>query len=828
MAELSIIVRARNQASSVLRQVKNDIVGLDQAAATTNRGLGMMGKAVGVGLMAAAGVGVAGMAALGGAVAKSTSAAMDMEAQLSNIAAVMGKTQSDVAPLADLITELGLDPRLQVTATEAAAAIEMLARNGLTMDQILDGAAGATIALANATGGDFATSADVATDVLGQFGARAGDFTTIASRITGVVNNSKFTLDDFRLALAQAGGVAAASGVSFDDFVTTIAGISPLFASGSDAGTSFKTFLQRLIPQSDEAARTMRDLGLFSGLTNSEFRKLTEKIEDTRTEIANLDPTSANYAERLQQLRTRLKSLEDQLVAGNVAFFDAQGNLKSMDEIAGLLQDALSGLSEEQRNAALSTIFGTDAMRAAVAVAQMGDEGFQQLNKAISGTKVFDAAATRMDNAKGALEILGGVVETVQISIGNEFTPIVKEMSLALADFVSANQGRIVGFFRNVAQGLRSAIRFFQRFRLTSITSSEGFQRAMDLVNTIWDMVSPTLSDMRRSFATMVRGFARLGPKAQEMWTAAEPILSGLAKLVGAVVVGAFRVFGRAVAGVMRNLPRIIEPIIDQVTLFFQTLNIVWGNVVEAISALVKGDFRRAWQSVRRIIAAIKRYWVQTFENARDLVKAILTGLWDTIKSILEDLGVDMDEGLQTIQGYWDTAWGAMAEVGTTISDAIQTVRDKITEIRDWLQTLIIRNPFSGIVNALTTLTSKIQDARNALQAFADWVSGLNIPNPLSGLPIEAIKKLVPGLQFGTLFHQGGLALVGEAGPELVMLPRGSRVLSNPRSRALAGEMGGQVNVTINVQANVRADEDLVALGHRLGRIVERYAGGTP
>lgn len=312
------------------------------------------------------------------------------------------------------------------------------------------------------------------------------------------------------------------------------------------------------------------------------------------------------------------------------------------------------------------------------------------------------------------------------------------------------------------------------------------------------------------------------------MWTAAEPILSGLAKLVGAVVVGAFRVFGRAVAGVMRNLPRIIEPIIDQVTLFFQTLNIVWGNVVEAISALVKGDFRRAWQSVRRIIAAIKRYWVQTFENARDLVKAILTGLWDTIKSILEDLGVDMDEGLQTIQGYWDTAWGAMAEVGTTISDAIQTVRDKITEIRDWLQTLIIRNPFSGIVNALTTLTSKIQDARNALQAFADWVSGLNIPNPLSGLPIEAIKKLVPGLQFGTLFHQGGLALVGEAGPELVMLPRGSRVLSNPRSRALAGEMGGQVNVTINVQANVRADEDLVALGHRLGRIVERYAGGTP
>lgn len=43
-----------------------------------------------------------------------------------------------------------------------------------------------------------------------------------------------------------------------------------------------------------------------------------------------------------------------------------------------------------------------------------------------------------------------------------------------------------------------------------------------------------------------------------------------------------------------------------------------------------------------------------------------------------------------------------------------------------------------------------------------------------------------PGMQSGTSFHRGGLALIGERGPELVALPRGSRVwpTSSPQSQA--------------------------------------------
>src|SRR5690606_28522878 len=132
-----------------------------------------------------------------------------------------------------------------VNATQAAEAIELLARNGLTMEQILGGAAESTVALANATGAEFGTAADVATDVMALFGIEAQNMSQAIDAITGVTTNSKFTIDDFALGLAQAGGVAAGYGVQLDDLSTVLAATSSAFASGGDAGTSYKTFLQR-------------------------------------------------------------------------------------------------------------------------------------------------------------------------------------------------------------------------------------------------------------------------------------------------------------------------------------------------------------------------------------------------------------------------------------------------------------------------------------------------------------------------------------------------------------------------------------------------------
>lgn len=159
----------------------------------------------------------------------------DFEASMNRVDAALGASSAEIAQLRDMAKELGATT--QFSASQAADAIEMLAKNGLNASQILGGALEASLLLSAASGGDLSASADLATDVMLNFGKTADDLGGVVDGVTGVMLASKFGFDDYRLALAQAGGVAGGLGVTLEDFNATIAATSARFASGSDAGT---------------------------------------------------------------------------------------------------------------------------------------------------------------------------------------------------------------------------------------------------------------------------------------------------------------------------------------------------------------------------------------------------------------------------------------------------------------------------------------------------------------------------------------------------------------------------------------------------------------
>ena len=332
--ELDIILRAINKASGPIGDVEHSLDKLNRGSDNlVAKGLGPLSSLLGTGLKVAAGAAVGAIGALAAGIGASVVSAADMEQRIADIGAAMGTSAEETGQLKKLIMDLGLDPKLKVSATEATDAIQVLGTAGLNVDQILGGAARATVLLANATGADFGTAAAIATDAMALWGIEAGDLARVVNGVTSTTIASKFGINDYRLALAQAGGVAAAIGVEFDDFNATIAAISPSFASGSDAGTSFKTFLQRLVPGSNEARDAMRDLGLFTGLSKSEFNDATAKIQDYQRDLAALDPTSKKYAERAAKLNEKIAVLRSTLDLGSNAFFDANGNMKSMQKL---------------------------------------------------------------------------------------------------------------------------------------------------------------------------------------------------------------------------------------------------------------------------------------------------------------------------------------------------------------------------------------------------------------------------------------------------------------------------------------------------------------
>lgn len=334
--------------------------------------------------------------------AKALKVGADFEKAMSGVGAIVGATDAQIKQLSDTAVKLGMDPNLIVSASEAAGVMEELAKNGLTAQQIMGGAAEGAIALANATGTDFATAAQIASTSMALFNIQAGDMSRVVDQVTAVANTSRFTAEDFALAVGMGGAAAKSAGVDFEEFTAVIASLSTVTTSGSDAGTSFKTFLTRLVPATDKAAGAMADLGM-----------ITEE--------------------------------------GQNRFFDAEGQLRSMAEVAGVLQETLSGLSEEQRISALHTIFGTDASRAAIGLMQTGEQGFQDLMTTMAKTDAAKNAATRMDNLAGATEILGGIVEGFQIKFTQAFGPGLRSAVEAFSGFLSKNSGRIEGIFASLS-----------------------------------------------------------------------------------------------------------------------------------------------------------------------------------------------------------------------------------------------------------------------------------------------------------------------------------------------------------------------------------------
>lgn len=316
--------------------------------------------------------------AAGGAIAKF---AGDFESSLIKVGISTKATATEMAALRQAALDIGKNTVFG--ATEAADAIDSLAKNGLNASQILGGAAKATADLAAAAGSELSPAANAVTDVMNQFGITAQQLPGVVNQITGAVNESKLDFADFTGAIAQGGGVAAAAGLSFNEFSNAIAAVSPLFNSGADAGTSFKAFLNGLTPNSDAAAEAFAKLGFTA--------------------------------------------------------FDAQGKMKPLATIAQELQDKLSGLSQEDRSKFLETAFGSDGIRVAIGFMKQGEAGLTSLQNTINKTDASKQAADRMKGFNGQLEQLGGALENLAIKIGESgFLAFLTSVVVGLTNFADA------------------------------------------------------------------------------------------------------------------------------------------------------------------------------------------------------------------------------------------------------------------------------------------------------------------------------------------------------------------------------------------------------
>lgn len=348
---------------------------------------------------------IGAVAAIGGAVALAGVAVAAVayarfEKQMSAVEAVTNATAEEMRELSDAAIQAGESTKF--SASEAARAQEELAKVGVSVADITGGALAGALSLAAAGQLDLAESATIAAQSMKIFDLQGRDVTRIADSLANGANKSAADVHQLGEALRQGGLVASQTGLDLEDTVGALSALADNALIGSDAGTSLKTALQRLVPQSDEAAAAMRDIGLEA--------------------------------------------------------YDANGNFVGITEVAGQLERGLATLNEEQRATALTTIFGSDAVRAATVLYEEGERGLQGYIDAVSEQgAAARVAAVQMDNLVGDLEELKGALETAFIQQGSGTNSALRDTVTNLTDTVRA--------FNNLPPAAQAAI---TQFALTS------------------------------------------------------------------------------------------------------------------------------------------------------------------------------------------------------------------------------------------------------------------------------------------------------------------------------------------------------------------------
>ncbi|MGE9926776.1 phage tail tape measure protein [Megasphaera elsdenii] len=352
-------IRAKDDATAKIQKVKTELNGLKGKAYTVAINVkqngdigGMKDKLSGMaaGAMAGLPVQAAGFAGIGYGVFDAVKNYSDFTAQLSQIKAVTGLDAEAMDAVKEKALELGADT--QFSSTEAAQGMTELLKAGVSVKDVLGDASQAALDLAAAGQLSLPEAAEIMSTAMNAF--HMDDATHAADVLVGAANASATGVQELKYSLSAVSAVAAGVGMSFDDTNTALAVFANNGLKGSDAGTSLKTMLMNLSPQTKQATEEMQRLGL-----------LTDE--------------------------------------GTSKFFDQEGHLRSLSDIAGLLQDHLSGLTDEEKMNALSTMFGSDAIRGGMIMLREGAKGVKDMNAAMKDITAHEAAKVAMDNLRGSL-----------------------------------------------------------------------------------------------------------------------------------------------------------------------------------------------------------------------------------------------------------------------------------------------------------------------------------------------------------------------------------------------------------------------------------------
>lgn len=676
------------------------------------------------------------------------------EKQMSRVQAIAGATEEQLKQLTDQAIELGASTSF--SATEVAAGMENLASAGFTTQEIMKAMPG-LLDLAASSGAELATASEIAASAIRGFGLDASQSAHVADVFAEAAARTNAQTEDMGEAMKYIAPIANTMGLKIEEVAAAIGIMSDAGIKGSQAGTTLRGALTRLTKPTDKMIKVMKNLG--------------------------------------------------------ISFYDNEGKMKSLTEIISMLENATKGLTDEQKQNALTTLFGTESLSGMVALINRGSGDLDEMTKSFQNCDgaAQNMANTMLNNTSGSIEEMMGALESLAIKVQQMLAPYITEAANKIQELINkfmelpeSTQKTIlaivgiatiagplliiIGKIISAISVISGALSTFSGWIASASAGVGGLSKVLTVLTGPVGIVIGIITSLIGVFTYLYNTNEQFRAKAQETWAnivalfqnTVMPVINNLKNLVMSII--------NTVIGVLQQLWSFIEPFFTEM---FTWLMDFWNNtgskIFENVMGYVNGLIDLVSMIWNNVISPIINFLVQNLQPAFSVVFGVISGViqgfGNIVGSVIQSVTgvfkgiIDFITGV--FSGNWEKAWNGIKTIFENIVSGLGN---------------IIKAPINFIIDTINGLIGGLNKIK-----VPDWVPGLGG----KGINIPTIPKLAKG----GIVDEATLALIGEGNASEAVIPL-DRTLTKYMAEAMK-QAGGNSNITVNFYPQQMTEAEL-------------------
>jgi uncharacterized coiled-coil protein SlyX len=503
-----------------------------------------------------------------------------------------------------------------------------------------------------------------------------------------------------------------------------------------------------LASKASEATDRIDKLSQRLGLSRQGFQEWEFVLSQSGVSIDSLQTGMKTLSQRMGDAAEGTGKGAEAFNKLGISVKDSAGNLKSQEQIFNESITALQEMKDGVEKAALAQDL----------LSRSGQDLLPLLNGSAENTEKLKQKAEELGLVLSGEAIDAGVnftdtIDQLKRSFGAVFTQVGTKfipIMMTMSEWIMGHMPQIQGVVQSVFSVMGMYVGYFsEAISYVSPYIRSMWERGKDYLGRFIEIVN----EVRETVVTWVNEnqetISHYKQLLQDMWIKAKEILGGLVEFIKIVLI-TVKDFWEKYG---EDIKRIVKTVFEIIETVVRTAMNTIKEIVDVATALFKGDWNEFWNSIKDIFKNI-------FMAMVDIVPQLLSFLIDAIKLGFNGL---KDAGKHIFEGLWEGMKNIWKGISNWVSDKVEWLKDKVTF----------------------------------------WKNENDKMTPSGDVPRYAN---------GTTYHPGGMAIVGEQGPELVNLPRGSSVTPN-------NKLGG---VTINVNgANIMDD---YGVDRMMDKIIERLA----